>query len=63
MPITDTEAETGRLVIKRRLKESVTIDGRIKVTIERILDGSVRISITAPRSMTILRDELQGIPK
>lgn len=45
------------LVLNRKVGESFTIDGQIKI---KILDdtGRVRIGIEAPRHMRIVRDEL-----
>ena len=46
------------LVLTRKLDESVVIDDRIVVTILGIEGDKVKIGITAPRDVTILRQEL-----
>jgi carbon storage regulator len=46
------------LVLTRRLDESIVIDDHIVVTILAIEGDKVKIGITAPREVTILRQEL-----
>lgn len=46
------------LVLKRRVGQKVVIDPSITVTITSIDRGSVRLSIDAPRHISIMRDEL-----
>lgn len=46
------------LVISRKKGESLLIGDDIAITIVGINDNSVRISISAPKSVTILREEL-----
>ena len=46
------------LIITRRKGESLMIGDDIEITISKIEDGSVKIGINAPRSITILRKEL-----
>lgn len=46
------------LVLSRKLNESLTLDGGIVVTVCRIEAGKVRIGITAPRHIGVLRTEL-----
>jgi len=46
------------LVLTRKLDESIVIDDRIVVTILGIEGDKVKIGITAPRDVTILRQEL-----
>lgn len=46
------------LVISRKKGESILIGENIEITVVKIDDGSVKLSISAPRSITILRKEL-----
>ena len=46
------------LVISRKKGESLRIGEDIEITIVKIEDGSVKLSISAPRNITILRKEL-----
>ena len=47
------------LVLARRAGESVVIDGRITVTVVEVArSGQVRLGITAPREVRIVRQEL-----
>ena len=46
------------LVISRKKGESFLIGDNIKVTVSKIENGTVKLSISAPRDITILRKEL-----
>lgn len=46
------------LVISRKKGESVLIGEDIEITVTKIEEGTVKLSISAPRSVTILRKEL-----
>ncbi|MBP2033816.1 carbon storage regulator [Clostridium algifaecis] len=46
------------LVISRKKGESIFIGDDIEVTVAKIEDGTVKLSISAPRNITILRKEL-----
>lgn len=46
------------LVITRKEGESLLIGDNIEINISKIVDGSVKIAINAPKDMTILRKEL-----
>lgn len=46
------------LVISRKKGESLLIGNDIEITVVKLDDGSVKLSINAPRSVTILRKEL-----
>jgi carbon storage regulator (csrA) len=46
------------LVISRKKSESLLIGDDIEITIVKIDENSVKISISAPKSVTILRKEL-----
>ncbi len=50
------------LTITRKAGNAITIttpDGDIKITVRRIEKRQVRLSIDAPKHLTILRDELK----
>ena len=46
------------LVLSRKKNETIIIDGRIKVEILKIKGNTIRLGITAPRDMKVLRGEL-----
>lgn len=46
------------LVVGRKKGESILIGDDIEITIVKIDDSSVKISISAPKNVTILRKEL-----
>lgn len=46
------------LVIKRKQGESLLIGDNIEINIVNIENGSVKLAISAPKSVTILRKEL-----
>ncbi|MBI6872729.1 carbon storage regulator CsrA [Clostridium aciditolerans] len=46
------------LVISRKKGESLLIGEDIEITVVKVDDGSVKLSISAPKSVTILRKEL-----
>ncbi len=46
------------LVITRRVSESILIGSDIVITIVRIGEDKVRIGVTAPKEITILRSEI-----
>lgn len=48
------------LVLSRREGEAIQIGDDVWVTIVRIRGSAVRIGIEAPRSMKVLRDDLEG---
>lgn len=50
--------ENWLLVISRKKGESLLIGDDIEITVSKIEDGSVKLSISAPKSVTILRKEL-----
>jgi carbon storage regulator len=50
------------LVLTRRLGESITIGDDIVVTVLSVSGGQVRLGITAPQSVRVVREEiLKGI--
>lgn len=46
------------LVISRKKGESLLIGDNIEITVVKVDDGSVKLSISAPKNITILRKEL-----
>ncbi|WP_139904158.1 carbon storage regulator CsrA [Clostridium thermarum] len=46
------------LVITRKKGESILIGSDIEITVVKLDDGSVKLAIDAPKSVTILRKEL-----
>jgi carbon storage regulator len=46
------------LIITRKKGESLMIGDDIEITISKIEDGSVKIGINAPKTISILRKEL-----
>jgi carbon storage regulator len=46
------------LVLTRRLGETIVIDGDISVTVVAVKGDRVRIGVTAPRDMTVDRQEV-----
>lgn len=46
------------LVINRKKDESILIGEDIEIKITKIEDGSVKIAISAPKEITILRKEI-----
>jgi carbon storage regulator CsrA len=47
------------LVLTRKINEEVIIDGSIRVQIWQIKGGTIRVGISAPEEVKILRGELQ----
>jgi carbon storage regulator len=46
------------LVITRKKGESILLGEDIEITVVKVDEGSVKLSISAPKSVTILRKEL-----
>jgi carbon storage regulator len=46
------------LVLSRKLGEKIVVDQRIEITLVQIEGGKVRIGVSAPPEVTILRKEL-----
>lgn len=51
------------LVLSRKPGERIMIGDEVTVTIVRIGPNNVRIGIEAPRTMNIVREELQANPE
>jgi carbon storage regulator len=47
------------LVLSRRLGEEIVIDGSIRLTIVGLRGNQVRLGITAPKSVSVQREEIQ----
>ena len=47
------------LVLSRKVNEEIIIDGRIRVQIVQVRGKTIRIGISAPSDVKILRGELQ----
>ena len=54
---TQTRSES-MLVLSRKKSESIVIDGQIKIEVLKIKGSTIRLGITAPRDVKILRGEL-----
>jgi carbon storage regulator len=50
--------EDFMLVITRKKGESILLGDDIEITVVKVDEGSVKLSISAPKSVTILRKEL-----
>ena len=48
------------LVLSRKVKEGVVLSGNIHVQVLEIKRGRVKIGITAPSEVEVLREELRG---
>ena len=47
------------LVLSRKQNESIQIDAEIQVTVISITKGRVKLGISAPKHIRIIRDELK----
>jgi carbon storage regulator CsrA len=52
------ETEIAMLVLTRKLDEAIRIGDDIKITVIRVKGNTVRLGIEAPRSVRVVRDEL-----
>ncbi len=50
--------KSGRLVLTRKLHESVYIGDDITITILHVEHGKVKIAVSAPRNIPVFRKEL-----
>lgn len=46
------------LVLSRKIGEQIVIDGRIRVTLVKVMGNRVRLGIEAPNSIQIMRSEI-----
>ncbi|MBW3601068.1 MAG: carbon storage regulator [Planctomycetes bacterium] len=51
------------LVLSRKNRQSVVIDGRITIKVLQIKGNSIRLGIEAPREMSVRRGELEERPE
>ncbi|MFM7316603.1 MAG: carbon storage regulator CsrA [Isosphaeraceae bacterium] len=51
------------LVLSRKIGDSIQIGNNITLTVVKVDRNQVRLGITAPRDVQILRDELKDHPK
>ena len=51
------------LVLTRKISEVITIGDKIEVTIVRISRDRVRVGITAPAELNVMRKELKDNPQ
>ena len=51
------------LILSRKVNESIKIDSNIEISILEIKKDSVKIAITAPENIKILRSEIYNIIK
>jgi carbon storage regulator len=48
------------LVLSRKLGESIVIGDDVVITVQQLRNGQVRLGVQAPRSVPVLRQELQS---
>jgi carbon storage regulator len=51
-------AKTSKLVLSRKVRETIRIGDDITITIVKVCGNNVRVSIEAPREVSIWRGEL-----
>ncbi|MFM7056785.1 MAG: carbon storage regulator [Planctomycetota bacterium] len=51
------------LVLSRKVGESIQIAGDIRITVTEVRGGRVRLSIEAPQSVRIARQEILDTPQ
>jgi carbon storage regulator len=51
------------LILTRKLGQSITVGDSIKVTVTKISGNEIRLGITAPQELKILRAELRDDPE
>lgn len=49
------------LVLTRKEDEGIVIDGRITVTVVEIRGGKVKLGVTAPKEVSVHRQEVQAL--
>lgn len=55
--------DNGYLVLSRKRDESILIDDNIEVRIVEVYGGTVRLAISAPKSVPIVRSEIKHVFK
>lgn len=63
MPGTLLMKEKGMLILTRRTGESLLVGAEIIVTVLGVKGNQVRIGIKAPATVSVLREEIVGIPR
>lgn len=58
MTTTEVKVPNGKLVLRRKAGETITIGQDVVLTIEKVSGNRVSVSIQAPREMKVLRGEL-----
>jgi carbon storage regulator CsrA len=51
------------LVLSRKKNESIIIDGQIKIEVLRVKGNTIRLGISAPKEVKVLRGELAPFGK
>jgi carbon storage regulator CsrA len=51
------------LVLSRKINESIVIDGQIKIEVLKVKGNTIRLGITAPNEVRVLRGELAPFGK
>ena len=51
------------LVLSRKKNESIVIDGQIKIEVLKVKGNTIRLGISAPKSVKVLRGELAPFGK
>lgn len=54
--------QLGHLVLSRKESQTIKIGDDVTVTIEQVLGSRVKVGITAPRSVRVLRGEISTRP-
>lgn len=49
------------LVLSRKKNESVVIDGRIRIEVLKVKGNTIRLGISAPKDVKVLRGELDPV--
>ncbi len=57
-PAVGNASKDGVLILARKRGEQIIIGDRITITLLRIVGNRVKVGVTAPQDMRILRDEL-----
>lgn len=61
--VCENDSELGNLVLSRDVNESIRIGDDVQVKVVRVNGGQVRLLITAPKHVRIVRSELSGSAK
>ena len=47
------------LVLSRKIEEAISIDGNIRVVVLSVRNGTVKLGVEAPKTVSVLREELK----